>query len=701
MKPTKRSIVDSIFSGNLAQSQQLMSAHIQTLKNQLSEQIEQNLMEIKWNSPEVVNTALSAPIECGFEAETVWHLYAETPDVGYMDEYDIRDNYPGIWQDILADYEDWVVGTEEWADSFNNIMAERRADWVDRHTDDEDLRQEFRDDVELDSDDEIDSEEFESWLEEYFDRDVQDDLEEDVHDEATAEVQRDLSVDDFAEQRFGGFAELLDYHGVSPNNSIESIADEIAEWAKTDSKFTDVQHGEYHSTNSSRTNTWRVETDGSIEGDGSQGAEIISPVYDSPEEMLAEMQSLFEYFRDNEVGTNESTGLHVTMSMADYTRDEPNRVKMAVMLDDEYLLKQFSREYNNFTPSQQKKLKDKVRTSLKAGDRRTATSLEYILEPVLNKDRGSIHFKTGGMGSEKLNDAGNQMVEFRIAGNENYEQKFEEVKSAVVRYATTMLLGYDEDLYRREYLTKLGRLVNKAMDLDVEGDVGEIAPAMKALLQVVRELKITANFEALRDSINHQQYDLALAEVVRMVSKDRNQVAPGARVRRLMIGILKDLEMTPEDVVKAAQGRGITVSPSDQADFAGALSDMIGQELEIPEHEKFQSQTGNVLVSGHILASLLKPGQRPVFYESGLALDVSPQQMEVFDSIDTPAPDTWDGSEDAQRVSRAVGVTVGYPISRIENYKFLKIEPNKFYLVNEENSGELFLNRLDSLGITL
>ena len=62
-------------------------------------------------------------------------------------------------------------------------------------------------------------------------------------------------------------------------------------------------YGEYGSTNN--TTGWSVETDSSIDPDEGTGAELISPVYNSPQDMLKEMKSLFEY-ADGNFGTNNT-----------------------------------------------------------------------------------------------------------------------------------------------------------------------------------------------------------------------------------------------------------------------------------------------------------------------------------------------------------------------------------------------------------
>ena len=148
------------------------------------------------------------------------------------------------------------------------------------------------------------------------------------------------------------------YYLTNPDSGggLSEVSDIVGYWARNNSEFDNIEYGEYHSTGPG-IDYWRVETDSSIDADYGTGAEIISPVYSTPRQMLKEMKSLFDIFEDEGADTNSSTGLHVTMSYAGKSnRAEPNRLKLALLLGDKYLLSTFGRESNSYAKSQVEQL---------------------------------------------------------------------------------------------------------------------------------------------------------------------------------------------------------------------------------------------------------------------------------------------------------------------------------------------------------
>ena len=136
--------------------------------------------------------------------------------------------------------------------------------------------------------------------------------------------------------------------------------------------------------------------------------------------MLAEMDKFFEWLRSEGASTNDSTGLHITMS---YNPQEgetvnheegssvvtANKVKMAVLLGDQYLLSEWGRSNNNYTKSQLKDLKDSIQKLKVEGKGTDAIkSAEKFLEDNISKDKfRSIHFK--GQTDSKTNT---KLIEF-------------------------------------------------------------------------------------------------------------------------------------------------------------------------------------------------------------------------------------------------------------------------------------------------
>jgi len=216
-----------------------------------------------------------------------------------------------------------------------------------------------------------------------------------------------------------------------------------------------VQAGEYHSGKGVDNDYWRVEEDSSIEADGA-AAEIISPVYETPEQMLKEMNSLFDFFAKNDVETNESTGLHVTMSW-NGEQTPANKLKMAVLLGDKYLLGLFDRENNTYTKSQLDNVAKGISDLMKnPANLKTLSAVEEILSSKVSDNKfSSINFK------DATNKAGNNLIEFRIAGGDDYHMKTTDIVKSVVRYAAIMQAGHDPEAFRKDYILALYRLIGK------------------------------------------------------------------------------------------------------------------------------------------------------------------------------------------------------------------------------------------------
>jgi hypothetical protein len=364
---------------------------------------------------------------------------------------------------VQQEYSEWVYEQ----DDYQEIEQELRREWVSDNKSDyyndfitqKNLEDEFAEwQEENDSDDAEDfiSENLASSFDEYMDELS---FEEDFSSEAWEQFTDDNPIDEWANRRYGSvYNMLVELTSWQPEGGgVEEVAQVFTEWTDSSSEFKEVQAGEYHQGAGVDNDYWRVEEDSSIDADSGSGAEIISPVYSTPRQMLTEMTSLFEFFKSKGVETNKSTGLHVTMS---WTRDSEaplNKLKMAVLLGDQYLLKQFGREFNNYTQSQMKKVQQHVDAlSTNSQSTKDLRALEKEISQAVSSDRRmSINFKS------ETNEDDNQLIEFRIGGGQDYHRDIKLIEKAVVRYATIMRAGHDPKAYYADYVKALVRLFTK------------------------------------------------------------------------------------------------------------------------------------------------------------------------------------------------------------------------------------------------
>jgi len=482
------------------------------------------LCEINFNRKEIVTDALDSPVRCGFEAETSWDgisgssgedvndmgwdevsdsVYVSSSDNDYImegfSEY-VRENLvPDYYDDVMARY---MENERDEDSSYTRFMEEGSdAPTID-------AVEEYRDNFKHEDPNEYENREEDgwekiNWIREYIDEEYEDqyldfireylDDDGEVYQEAYEEAERETSIDEWIGNEFYSMSNFLDDYGIdyselNGEGGLHEIADLLSEWQKQNSKFSQYPEvGDYDNTSGDAEN-WAVETDSSIDSSG-QGAEIISPVYETPREMLEELKSFCEWLEEKGADTNSSTGLHVTMSWygenPKFTQDEddefwgskggPNKLKMASLLGDTYLLQTFGRENNSYTKQQSKNIKRKANDARKFSGKGTEGFSDIERELAKGIDGGkfnSINFKGQIDSKTKTN-----LIEFRIGGGDDYHLDMPKIVKAVIRYATVMKAGYT-DAFNKDYASAIHRIVHGAgkisrADMNIGSDVNE------------------------------------------------------------------------------------------------------------------------------------------------------------------------------------------------------------------------------------
>ena len=465
-----------------------LKSKIKKLSRKRLKEADTELFEINFNQRSVAKEALSAPVRCGFEAETFFYS-ADTSSNSNVDDMSIGDieyEYGDLPDQAYEDFQDWLYqkGQDEYLE---DLIDEK----VDEYKEDEDYLNDFIDssngpsseaverykkDFEEEDPNEYENREEDGWEymnwvrefveeeyeEEYLDW-LRDDIRDgnDLEDEAKELAEGDYDMSDWIYDQWSYMSSFLDDYGYEYSRSgdgVESCAEILYKWINENSEFKDYpEYGDYGDTNT--TTAWAVENDSSIEPDEGAAAEIISPVFSSPRQMLTEMKSLFEWGED-EFGTNHSTGLHVTMSWQGEQRD-PYKLKMALLLGDQYLLKEFDRINNSYTKSQYKSIL-KAAENMKRGGKNSFEEFENELSKHISNEKfQTIHFK-----NVRDREKGNELIEFRIAGGSDYQEKYEKIVKAVVRYATIMKAGYEKESFKKDYIDAVFRVMRKSTELD-------------------------------------------------------------------------------------------------------------------------------------------------------------------------------------------------------------------------------------------
>lgn len=230
---------------------------------------------------------------------------------------------------------------------------------------------------------------------------------------------------------------------------IDDIADSFSRFMKKPVNVSKKYHGGRREAGH-----YVVEPDGSINApDGYIGLEFVSPPMPL-NEMIKEIKKVREWAESVGAITNKSTGLHMNVSVAGLDDKNLDYVKLALLLGDQYVLKQFGREANNFTVGAISKIQDRVKSL-------SSEQLENYLEQVKNglNRRASDLLGISGFGKYTSINPKTGYIEFRSPGGDYLNENPDKLINTLRRFVVATQAAMDPDAYRQEYVSKLTRLL--------------------------------------------------------------------------------------------------------------------------------------------------------------------------------------------------------------------------------------------------
>lgn len=202
-----------------------------------------------------------------------------------------------------------------------------------------------------------------------------------------------------------------------------------------------------------------VEPDGSLEGDnpGDGGLEFVSPPLPL-DEMLSDLDKVAKWAGLTGAYTNDSTGLHMNVSIPNFSKENLDYVKLAIFLGDEYVLDQFGRTGNTYCKSAMKAIKhtartepDKVKTMLQQMQGNLSAMASKIVHTGSTQKYTSINTKEG-------------YIEFRSPGGDwlgEYDDDPTKVTNTLLRFVVALDIAMKPELYRKEYMKKLYKTLDQ------------------------------------------------------------------------------------------------------------------------------------------------------------------------------------------------------------------------------------------------
>jgi len=203
--------------------------------------------------------------------------------------------------------------------------------------------------------------------------------------------------------------------------------------------------------------TYVVEPDSSLDPDnsGDGGLEFVSPPLPL-DELLSDMDKVRDWAKQRGCYTNNSTGLHMNVSVPNTSTSKLDYVKLALLLGDERVLAEFGRSANTYAKSALGKIRDILKRKPEAADE------------VLNKMRGHMEalatkvIHTGSTDKYTSINTKDNYVEFRSPGGDWLDENWDRVKPTLLRTVVALDAAMDPEKYRKEYQKKLYKLLDSA-----------------------------------------------------------------------------------------------------------------------------------------------------------------------------------------------------------------------------------------------
>ena len=240
--------------------------------------------------------------------------------------------------------------------------------------------------------------------------------------------------------------------GEDIENVAESFSDAVGRPCNASSDYHGIRRqGEY-----------TVEPDGSLDPDSSDdtGLEFVSPPLPLTE-LIADLTDVVMWADRYGCYTNDSTGLHMNVSVPNFSNQKLDYTKLAILLGDDYILQQFGRQANTYCKSAIQKVRSniglrnpgEVEKLLKMMKNGLAKEASDLIHSGYTDKYTSINTKTG-------------YVEFRSPGGDWLNEDTEKLTNTLYRFVVALDAACDPQKYKEEYYKKLYKLLNPAGNTD-------------------------------------------------------------------------------------------------------------------------------------------------------------------------------------------------------------------------------------------
>ena len=362
------------------------------------------------------------------------------------------------------------------------------------------------------------------------------------------------------------------FHSIKSGEYVDHVADNIADKMRDELGFSVISSD--YKVQRKQIDSWYIEPDSSISVSNHFDAEVPVEIVSPPMPLadgIAAMKEFFAWARSEDAYSNETTGFHISVSIPNM--ENVDYMKLVLFLGDQYILEQFGRELNSYTSSSYGWLK-KQATEI------TPNLVKILFEKIKSGLTQSVtkYIADSGAGKYFAINTKQSYFELRAAGNEGYfdSANIQMLQDTVLRYAYAMYIASRPELYKKEYATKLTKLLSSKITMTmIDAFVGYATNkdknALKYMVDLAREIRgLTQDPNYSSGFKEAMTYNFAAFEaMVEFFNKNKDTMEPNSIVS------YKNVLKKQKDMVK----RPIPNVEVARTNFADLIDDWLDEHL--------------------------------------------------------------------------------------------------------------------------
>jgi len=439
-------------------------------------------------------------LEPDFDMDESASSASDIRDFFYDGDYNSRRSTQDMIDQIMDDYSNWQV--EQFDTRWDLDAEEFIFQYIKDNIDDDDVRQM----LDLEEEDPIGRQEY-LLVADMIATEQMEPWYEDAKNDASDSFYEDDRFEDFLQDnnmehmsdiyhRYDGIIHWPHYTSGGGDTSVEDVADSFSAAVGRPAQA----RSDYHAYGQERPgpgkNFYVVEPDGSLQPDDTNdsGLEFVSPPLPI-DDIMSDLKKVKAWADKTGCYTNDSTGLHINISVPNYSQDQLDYVKLALLMGDEYVLNNFGRAGNTYAKSAMGKIKGKVTPE---NAKQILDKMKSGLDQLATK---AIH--SGYTDKYTSINTKDGHIEFRSPGGDWLDDNFDKIENTLMRFTVAMSAALNPEAYRQEYLKKLYKMLapkgeNDPLAIFAKYSAGELPKA--ALKSFVRQAQLERGNKAAKQA---------------------------------------------------------------------------------------------------------------------------------------------------------------------------------------------------------